>query len=81
MNIRFQYNKTSLQQLNKQLNIRLRALPTLKNKESALRVEVKRAKNRTIELEMELENLIKVQDDNLGMWMEFEIDLLSIKEI
>jgi V/A-type H+-transporting ATPase subunit D len=59
----------------------LRALPTLKNKESALRVEVKRAKNRTIELEMELENLIKGQDDNLGMWMEFESDLLSIKEI
>jgi V/A-type H+-transporting ATPase subunit D len=42
---------------------------------------VKRAKNRTIELEMELENLIKGQDDNLGMWMEFESDLLSIKEI
>jgi V/A-type H+-transporting ATPase subunit D len=81
MNIRFQYNKTSLQQLNKQLNIRLRALPTLKNKESALRVEVKKAKNRTLELEMELENLIKGQDDNLGMWMEFESDLLSIRDI
>ncbi|MDX9929438.1 MAG: V-type ATP synthase subunit D, partial [Bacteroidales bacterium] len=45
MAISFQYNKTSLHQLNKQLKIRIRALPILKNKESALRAEVKRAKS------------------------------------
>ncbi|NLX65907.1 MAG: V-type ATP synthase subunit D, partial [Bacteroidales bacterium] len=44
MAIRFQYNKTSRQQLEKQLSIRERALPTLQNKESALRVEVKKTK-------------------------------------
>ena len=42
MAIKFQYNKTSRQQLEKQLNIRERALPTLQNKETALRMEVKR---------------------------------------
>ena len=42
--IKFQYNKTSLQNLDKQLKMRVRALPTIKNKESALRSEVKKAK-------------------------------------
>ena len=45
MAIKFQYNKTSLTELNKQLKTRTRALPTLKSKESALRLEVKKAKN------------------------------------
>ena len=45
MAIRFQYNKISLQSLNKQLKIRVQALPILKNKESALRIEVKKARN------------------------------------
>ena len=51
MAISFQYNKTSLNQLNKQLKIRIRALPILKNKESALRAEVKRAKDIAEKLE------------------------------
>jgi V/A-type H+-transporting ATPase subunit D len=37
MAIKFQYNKTALQGLNKQLNMRLKALPVIKNKETALR--------------------------------------------
>ena len=36
MAVKFQYNKTSLTNLGKQLKIRQNALPTLKNKESAL---------------------------------------------
>jgi len=51
MAIKYQFNKTSLHELNKQLRIRLRALPTLKNKESALRAEVKRAKDKAKELD------------------------------
>ena len=45
MAIKFQYNKTSLQTLEKQLKVRVKALPTIKSKESALRVEVKRARD------------------------------------
>ena len=41
MAIKFQYNKTSLTELGKQLKVRQRALPTLQNKESALRLEVR----------------------------------------
>ena len=44
MAIKFQYNKTSQQLLEKQLSIRERALPTLQSKETALRMEVKKAK-------------------------------------
>ena len=51
MAIKFQYNKTSLQQLEKQLKIRERSLPTIKSKESALRVEVKRTKDEVRALE------------------------------
>ena len=42
MAITFQYNKTSLNLLRKQLRMRERALPVLQNKESALRAEVQR---------------------------------------
>ena len=41
MAIKFQYNKTSLQQLEKQLKVRVRTLPIIKNNESDLRNEVK----------------------------------------
>ena len=44
MAIKFQYNKTSLGELGKQLKMRQKALPTIKSKESALRSEVKKAK-------------------------------------
>ena len=51
MAIKFQYNKTSLQQLEKQLKVRVRTLPIIKNKESALRMEVKRCKTEAAGLE------------------------------
>ena len=53
--IKFQYNKTSLQGLDKQLKMRVRALPTIKNKESALRSEVKKAKQVADEFNVKLE--------------------------
>ena len=54
MAIKFQYNKTSLQQLEKQLKVRVRTLPIIKNKESALRMEVKRCKTEAADLEEKL---------------------------
>jgi V/A-type H+-transporting ATPase subunit D len=81
LTIKFQYNKTALQNLNKQLNIRLRALPTLKSKEAALRVEVKKAKNRASELETELNKKIKTRKESVSLWNEFKFDLLSISEV
>ncbi len=81
MNLKFQYNKTSLQALNKQLQVRQRALPTLKNKESALRVEVKLAKLKTAEIEEALEKLIRRQDKDLKMWNEFDSSLVEVEKV
>lgn len=81
MHLRFQYNKTALQSLNKQLNVRLRALPTLKNKESALRMEVKKAKAEVKKLAGEQEDLIREQDKNLRMWNEFDPGLVNVSEV
>ena len=81
MAIKFQYNKTSLNEITKQLKVRTRALPTLKNKESALRLEVRKAKSRSDELERQLEASIKEYDGIAALWNEFEPGLTSVKDI
>lgn len=81
MAIEFQYNKTSLQGLEKQLKVRERALPTLKNKESALRIEVKRAKDMADELDEKLSRRMAQFDNMSRLWGEFDSDLVSIKDV
>ena len=81
MAIQFQYNKTSLQTLEKNLKVRVRALPTIKNKESALRVEVKRAKDDILKLEQELEQRINDYDKMLALWGEFDTSLLTVEDV
>ncbi|NCC59680.1 MAG: V-type ATP synthase subunit D [Verrucomicrobiae bacterium] len=81
MAIKFQYNKTSRQQLEKQLNVRIRALPTLQNKETALRMEVKKAKKEIEELEKELEKRIASYDKMVSLWTEFDPTLLRVKDV
>ena len=81
MAIKFQYNKTSRQQLEKQLSIRERALPTLQNKETALRMEVKKAKDEVAVLDKELEEKVQSYDKMMGMWIEFDPTLVSVKDV
>lgn len=81
MAIKFQYNKTSQQNLEKQLKMRLRALPTLQSKESALRMEVKKAKDQIEELDKELENQIGSYDKMVGLWTEFDPTLIRVKDV
>ena len=81
MAIKFQYNKTSLQDLNKQLQIRVRALPTIKNKETALRMEVKKAKDEALLLDKKLEEKIKAYDYMARLWAEFDPRLITIKDV
>ena len=75
MAIKFQYNKTSLTNLGKQLKVRQNALPTLKNKESALRSSVQTAKAESERLADELEASLKRYDYLAALWNEFEPDL------
>ncbi|HZJ74725.1 MAG TPA: V-type ATP synthase subunit D [Perlabentimonas sp.] len=81
MAIKFQYNKTSLNNLDKQLKVRLRALPTLQNKESALRAEVKRARDKARELEELLDKKMRDFDYMVSLWGEFEHNLIRIKDV
>lgn len=81
MAIKFQYNKTSLNDLNKQLKIRTNALPTLKNKESALRLEVRRAKTKSEELTEKLSASLKAYDYIAALWNEFEPGLISVRDV
>lgn len=81
MAIKFQYNKTSLNEITKQLKVRTRALPTLKNKESALRLEVRKAKSRSDELASRLEASLKEYGYMAALWNEFEPGLISVKDV
>ena len=81
MAIKFQYNKTSLTNLGKQLKVRERALPTLKNKESALRVSVIAAKAESERLQRELEQALQAYDYMAGLWNEFEPGLIAVKDV
>jgi len=81
MAIKFQYNKISLQDLNKQLRIRVRALPTIKNKESALRVEVKKAKDDALKLDEQLNQQFRKYEEMARMWAEFIPELISITDV
>ncbi|MDD4141618.1 MAG: V-type ATP synthase subunit D [Bacteroidales bacterium] len=81
MAIKFQYNKTSMQDLDKQLKVRVRALPTIKNKESALRLEVKKTKSEVTALSAKYEEKINSFSDMSGLWTEFDNSLLSIKDV
>ncbi|WP_066629016.1 V-type ATP synthase subunit D [Labilibacter marinus] len=81
MALKFQYNKTSQQQMDKQLKVRVRALPTLQNKEAALRIEVKRAKKRADELGHELETKTADLDKISRLWGEFDQQAISIEDV
>jgi V/A-type H+-transporting ATPase subunit D len=81
MAIKFQYNKTSLQELNKQLVIREKALPTIKNKESALRVEVKKAKYEAITFGKRLQQNMQQYESMVSLWGEFDTSLIKVEDV
>ena len=81
MAIKFQYNKTSLGELGKQLKMRRTALPTIKSKESALRSEVKRAKDTAREYRSRLDALAAEYDYMVALWGEFDPTLLRVKDV
>lgn len=81
MSIKFQYNKTSLQDLRKHLVVREKALPTLKNKESALRIEVKKAKDAFEAKVKELENSLSQHESMIRLWNEFDTSFLQIDDV
>ena len=81
MAIKFQYNKTSLGELGKQLKMRRSALPTIKSKESALRSEVKRAKDTARDYRKRIEALVAEYDYMVALWGEFDTTILRVEDV
>lgn len=81
MSIKFQYNKTSLTNLGKQLKVRQNALPTLKNKESALRLSVVAAKAESERMMALLEQTLQQYDYLAALWNEFQPDLIAVTDV
>ena len=81
MAIKFQYNKTSLQQLEKNLKMRQRTLPIIKSKETALRLEVKKCKEEADALERKLQEQIVGYESMYALWGEFDASLVSLKDV
>jgi len=81
MAIRFQYNKTSLQQQEKALKMRLRTLPTIKSKESALRQQVKQTKREVDLLEEKLEQELQGYLGMVSLWDEFDASLITVDRV
>ena len=81
MAITYQFNKTSLQTLEKDLKMRQRTLPTLQSKETALRLEVKKAKKELEDLDQEVERRIKDYDQMIALWGEFDTSLIHVDDV
>lgn len=79
--IAFQYNKTSLQHLEKQLKMRMRTLPIIKSKESALRVEVKKCKAEMEKHDDEYARLLEQYRELFALWNEFDSSLVKTGEL
>ena len=81
MALKFQYNKTYLNQLNKGLKVRENALPTLIAKESALRLEVKKARAQSEAIEQDLEKRYAAQEESYRLWSEIPGELLRVTDV
>lgn len=81
MAVKFQYNKTSLQRQKKDLQLRERILPTIKSKESALRLEVRRVKKEVEDLEARVEQSIESFDTMTALWSEFDPSLVRVEDV
>lgn len=81
MAIKFQYNKTSLQQIEKNLKMRQRTLPIIKSKETALRLEVKKCKEEADLLEEKLRQQIAGYESMYALWGEFDSSLVALRDV
>ena len=61
--------------------MRQRTLPTLQSKETALRLEVKKAKKELEELDQEVERRIKDYDQMIALWGEFDTSLIHVDDV
>ena len=61
--------------------MRQRTLPIIKNKETALRLEVKKSKEEATELEQKLQKQIQGYETMYALWGEFDTSLVALKDV
>ena len=71
MALKFHYNKTTIQEFKRQLAIREKALPILKNKETALRLKVEKLMRELDEVEIQFKKLGQKMGIFNAFWNEF----------
>ena len=76
--LKFQYNTVSMQTIQKELKIRMSALPTLKSKEASLRVTIKKERRDLETRKRELEALRESIGDSQRLFAEFSPEQISI---
>ena len=75
--MKYQYNRTALQRIERDLQIRRHALPTLQAKETALRLEIKKLSGELKSLEFDYRRMLNQTHDYAGLWLELP-DLLRV---
>ena len=63
------------------MKVRVKALPTIKNKESALRMEVKKAKDTALALSQKLDDAIAGYQGMVRLWGEFDTNLVKVEDV
>ena len=81
MAVKFQYNKVSMQSLQKALKIREAALPTLKSKEAYLRITIKKERHRLADLQKALEDRRAGIGEAERLYAEFPSSRLDIHAV
>ncbi len=81
MKIQLKYNKTALREFQKKLQIRERALPTLKNKEAVLRAMVLETKKEIKRIDDLLLSKTKKNEPWKDLWQEFNTNLIQIAKV
>ncbi len=81
MAIKYQFNKLAMQAMQKQIKIRQNALPTLKSKETALRLTVKHLKEEKEKITAEFNRTLAEMEANIRLWVEFPELLVMLEEV
>ncbi len=81
MKLEIKYNKTVLREFQGKLKMREKALPTLKNKEAALRAMVFETRKRLEEAAGALAVQLKQMESWKALWNEFDFSLLQVDQV
>lgn len=78
--MQYQLNRVALQKIQRELALRVRALPTLKAKETALRLEIRKTEDQLDRLQKELSDVQNANQEDLLLWSEYP-GLLRIESL